>query len=85
VAAGRNPRRRLRGRGLTGGGLKLRWKRAGKRNFDFTTRVTDLYKETDGRWMVIHEHLSVPVDLATGTPDLSSKHKKGSDRWSRWS
>jgi hypothetical protein len=26
-----------------------------------------------GRWLIIHEHVSVPVDLDTGKPDLSSK------------
>jgi ketosteroid isomerase-like protein len=42
-------------------------------NFDLTTRVTDVFKKIDGKWLVVHEHLSVPVDLGTGTPDLSSK------------
>ena len=40
---------------------------------DLTARVTDVYKKIDGHWLVIHEHVSVPVDLATGTPDLNSK------------
>jgi len=42
-------------------------------DFDLTTRVTDVFKKIDGKWLVIHEHLSVPVDLASGTPDLASK------------
>jgi ketosteroid isomerase-like protein len=42
-------------------------------NFDLTTRVTDVFKKIDGKWLVIHEHLSVPVDLASGSPDLASK------------
>jgi hypothetical protein len=25
------------------------------------------------RWVIIHEHVSVPVDLDTGKPDLTSK------------
>jgi hypothetical protein len=31
------------------------------------------YKKINGNWLVIHEHVSVPVDLDTGTPDLTSK------------
>jgi len=42
-------------------------------DFDLTTRVTDVFKKIDGKWLVVHEHLSVPVDLASGTPDLASK------------
>jgi hypothetical protein len=26
-----------------------------------------------GRWQIIHDHVSVPVNLETGKPDLSSK------------
>jgi len=40
---------------------------------DFTTRVTDGYEKRDGKWLIAHEHVSVPVDLATGKADLSSK------------
>src|SRR6266404_6139683 len=40
---------------------------------DLTVRVTDVYKKAQGRWLVIHEHVSVPVDLETGKPDLASK------------
>jgi ketosteroid isomerase-like protein len=36
-------------------------------------RVTDVYKKINGNWLVIHEHVSVPVDLDTGKPDLTSK------------
>jgi ketosteroid isomerase-like protein len=36
-------------------------------------RVTDVYKKADGRWQIIHEHVSVPVALDTGKPDLGSK------------
>jgi ketosteroid isomerase-like protein len=41
--------------------------------FDLTVRVTDGYKKVGGHWLVAHEHVSVPVDLETKTPDLSSK------------
>jgi uncharacterized protein (TIGR02246 family) len=40
---------------------------------DLTVRVTDVYKKINGNWLVIHEHVSVPVDLDTGKPDLASK------------
>jgi uncharacterized protein (TIGR02246 family) len=40
---------------------------------DLTVRVTDAYKKINGNWLVIHEHVSVPVDLDTGKPDLTSK------------
>jgi len=37
-----------------------------------TLRATDVYRKTDGKWWVMHEHLSVPVDLATAKAELSS-------------
>jgi ketosteroid isomerase-like protein len=40
---------------------------------DVTVRVTDVYRKVRGRWLIAHEHVSVPVDLGTGKPDLSSK------------
>ncbi len=43
------------------------------KKLDLTVRVTDVYKKIGGRWLVIHEHVSVPVDLDTDKPDLSSK------------
>jgi ketosteroid isomerase-like protein len=36
-------------------------------------RVTDVYRKSQGKWLIIHEHVSVPVDLATGKPDVLSK------------
>jgi ketosteroid isomerase-like protein len=40
---------------------------------DLTVRVTDVYRKIAGHWRVVHEHVSVPVDLATDKPDLTSK------------
>ena len=40
---------------------------------DLTVRVTDVYKKIKGHWLIIHEHVSVPVDLDTNKPDLASK------------
>lgn len=43
------------------------------KKLDLTVRVTDVYQKIRGRWYFIHEHVSVPVDLDAGKPDLSSK------------
>jgi uncharacterized protein (TIGR02246 family) len=43
------------------------------KKLDLTVRVTDVYQKTRGRWLIVHEHVSVPVDLDTDKPDLSSK------------
>jgi uncharacterized protein (TIGR02246 family) len=41
--------------------------------FDLTVRQTDVYGKVDGQWHIVHQHISFPVDLGTGKPDLSSK------------
>jgi ketosteroid isomerase-like protein len=41
--------------------------------FDLTGRQTDVYGKVDGRWLIVHQHLSFPVDLDTGKPDFTSK------------
>jgi uncharacterized protein (TIGR02246 family) len=43
------------------------------RAIDLTVRLTDVYRKINGHWLVQHEHVSVPVDLDTGKPDLASK------------
>jgi uncharacterized protein (TIGR02246 family) len=43
------------------------------KKMDLTVRVTDVYKKIKGQWLIIHEHVSVPVDLDSGKPDLASK------------
>ena len=40
---------------------------------DLTVRVSDGYRKVNGHWLIAHEHVSVPVDLDTGKPDLTSK------------
>lgn len=40
---------------------------------DRTVRVTDGYRKIGGNWLITLEHVSVPVDLTTGKPDLTSK------------
>ena len=40
---------------------------------DLTFRVSDGYKKINGKSMIVEEHLSFPVDVATGKGDMSSK------------
>jgi len=40
---------------------------------DMTFRVSDGYKKINGKWMIVEEHISFPVDITTGKADLSSK------------
>jgi hypothetical protein len=35
--------------------------------------VSDVYRKLHGRWLIVQEHVSVPVDLDAGIPDLMSK------------
>jgi ketosteroid isomerase-like protein len=39
---------------------------------DAKVRVTDVYRKIDGKWLVVHEHVSVPID-ASGKPDMMSR------------
>lgn len=43
------------------------------KKLEVTVRVTDGYKKINGQWLISHEHISIPVDLATLKPDLDSK------------
>ena len=40
---------------------------------DLTMRTTDVYRKTGGKWLIVHEHNSVPVDMATAKADMNSK------------
>jgi uncharacterized protein (TIGR02246 family) len=40
---------------------------------NLVVRVTDGYRKINGKWLIIHEHISIPVDLSTGKADLTSK------------
>ena len=40
---------------------------------DITFRMTDVLRKIGGKWLIVHEHVSVPVDIASGKADLSSK------------
>jgi ketosteroid isomerase-like protein len=37
-----------------------------------TARVTDVFRKRGGAWRIVHEHVSVPVDLISGQGDLAS-------------
>jgi ketosteroid isomerase-like protein len=39
----------------------------------FVLRATDIYRKVNGKWLIEHEHYSVPVDLTTAKADLMSK------------
>lgn len=43
----------------------------GELNFIF--RETDIFEKRDGKWQLVHQHLSVPVDLATGKAVISPR------------
>jgi len=45
---------------------------AGGHAFDLTARVTDVYRKIDDTWRIVQEHVSVPVDVASGRADLAS-------------
>ncbi len=40
---------------------------------DMVIRTTDCLRKIKGKWLIVHEHNSVPVDLASGKADLMSK------------
>jgi ketosteroid isomerase-like protein len=39
---------------------------------DLIVRVTDVYRKSSGQWLIVQEHVSVPVDLPAGKPELHS-------------
>jgi ketosteroid isomerase-like protein len=40
---------------------------------EVVVRVTDIYRKLGGRWRIVQEHVSVPVDLDTLKADILSK------------
>lgn len=40
---------------------------------DMIFRVTDVWRKEKGGWKIIHTHVSVPVDMASGKADMQSK------------
>jgi ketosteroid isomerase-like protein len=43
--------------------------------FKFSERLTDVYRKIDGKWRVVQEHGSFPVDLKTGMADFEAKNQ----------
>ncbi len=39
----------------------------------FIVRVTDVLRRINGKWLIVQEHVSVPVDIMSGKPDMMSK------------
>jgi ketosteroid isomerase-like protein len=40
---------------------------------ELVVRVSDVYRKIGGKWLIVQEHVSVPVDLATQKADVLSK------------
>jgi ketosteroid isomerase-like protein len=40
---------------------------------EINMRITELYRKITGKWLIEHEHASVPVDIKTGRADILSK------------
>lgn len=38
-----------------------------------TVRATDVFRKINGKWLIVQEHVSFPVDIETGKADLQSK------------
>jgi ketosteroid isomerase-like protein len=45
---------------------RVRGARASGERFDYSVRVTSCFVKQNGEWKVSHEHVSLPVDMATG-------------------
>lgn len=52
---------------------KARYTRTDGAHEELVVRVTDVYRKIHGRWLIVQEHVSVPVDLDTGKADLLSR------------
>ncbi len=44
-----------------------------RKQFKFVFRFTDVFRKIKGKWLVVHEHVSFPVDPVTGKADFLSK------------
>jgi ketosteroid isomerase-like protein len=45
----------------------------GGRKATWVFRLTDVFRKINGKWLIVHEHVSWPVDPVTGKADLLSK------------
>jgi ketosteroid isomerase-like protein len=53
--------------------LHAAWNDKDGKKVEIAVRVTDGFQKIDGKWLIVHEHVSVPIDLNTGMADLASK------------
>jgi ketosteroid isomerase-like protein len=53
--------------------LHATWNDKDGKEVKIAVRVTDGFQKIDGKWLIVHEHVSVPVDLNTGMADFASK------------
>lgn len=44
-----------------------------RRKADLVVRVTDVLRRANGKWFIVQEHVSVPVNILTGKADLQSR------------
>jgi ketosteroid isomerase-like protein len=42
----------------------------GGKKVDYTVRVTDGFKKINGKWLIAHTHVSVPINPVTGKADM---------------
>lgn len=40
---------------------------------DFVFRETDVFEKRNGKWWIVHQHISIPVDLASGKAIIGSE------------
>ena len=40
---------------------------------EMVVRTTDVFRKMNGKWLIVQEHVSFPVDITTGQADLLSK------------
>ena len=45
----------------------------GGKPFDYTVRVTDVYRKIGGKWLIMQERLSLSIDRNTFAPMLHAK------------
>jgi ketosteroid isomerase-like protein len=59
--------------GVTYGVVHFSGTDKGGKPVDLTWRATSVWRKENGKWKIIHQHLSFPVDAATGKADIKSK------------
>ena len=52
--------------------FKTKFKMRSGDGVSFTARITDIFEKRNGHWLVVHEHVSLPVNMKTGTADMNA-------------